>query len=117
MASVWVHSSDITVSPIDRKHVLVAGFRQKGVQSRHHLRAIADRSGDTFGRSRAHVADCEYAGQTGFERPEKVGAGAHKALVVEHHARAGQPGSIRVRADKQKQVTDRPAYLLARPAR
>jgi hypothetical protein len=33
------------------------------VQGRHHLRAIADRSGDTFGRSRAYVADCEYAGR------------------------------------------------------
>jgi hypothetical protein len=30
--------------------------------------------------SRAHAADCEYAGQTGFERPENVGAGAHKPL-------------------------------------
>src|SRR5437764_13388557 len=45
--------------------------------------------------------------------PENVGAGAHKALVVEHHARAGQPDGIRVRADKQKQVADRAGYLLA----
>jgi hypothetical protein len=64
----------------------VGEFREKGVQLSNYLRALADGSGNALDRTRAHVTDREYARQVGFERPVDVCAGAHKALVIEHHA-------------------------------
>ena len=81
------------------------------MKRRDHLRAFADGSGNALDRSRAHVADREDAGQTGFERPLHVHARADKALVVERHARPRQPVGIRLGTDEQKQMTDRALYF------
>src|SRR6516225_1301181 len=78
----------------------VAEFREKGVQLGNYLRALSDSSGNALDRTRAHITDREYARQVGFERPLDVCAGAHEALVIEHHARPRQPLGIRIRADE-----------------
>ena len=78
----------------------VAGFGEKGVQRGYHLCALPDRRRNALDRSRAHVADREYAGQAGFERSAGVRVGAYEALGVERHAGPGQPFGIRLRADE-----------------
>jgi hypothetical protein len=59
----------------------VAGFGKEGVKRSYHLRAFSNRRGNSFDRSRAHVADREYAWQAGFEWPVDVGARAREALI------------------------------------
>ena len=44
----------------------IAGFREKSVQRGDHLCALSDRRRNALNRSRAHVADREYAGDAGF---------------------------------------------------
>ena len=92
---------------------LVAGFREERVKRRHHLRAFANGSGNSLDRSRAHVADREYSGQGGFERPLNVRARADKAAVIECHTRPRQPSGMRLGADEQKQMSDRALYFFA----
>jgi hypothetical protein len=54
----------------------IAGFGEKGVQRGYHLCALPDRRRNALDRSRAHVADREYAGQAGFARDVTAQAGA-----------------------------------------
>jgi hypothetical protein len=53
----------------------VAEFRKKGVQCGDDLCALSDGRGNALDRTRAHIADREYARQVGFERPVDVCAG------------------------------------------
>jgi hypothetical protein len=85
----------------------VAAFREKGVQCGYDLCALSDGRGNALDRTRAHIADREYARQVGFERPVDVCAGTHEPLVIEHHPRPRQPFGIRIGADEYKQVADR----------
>src|ERR1700724_3221995 len=74
-------------------NALQRGFRgiaEKTVQRRHHLRALADRAADPLDRSRAHIADREYAGYRGFQRRHRssqillgLRAGHHEAPAIE----------------------------------
>ena len=65
------------------------------------------------------VADREDAAPAGLQRParrRRVRAGQHEALGVERDAGARQPVGVRLGADEQEQMADRPARLLARRA-
>jgi hypothetical protein len=75
-------------------------FREKGVQCRYDLCALSDGRGNALDRTRAHITDRVYTRQVSFERLVDVCAGAHKAFVVEHHARLRQPVGIRIGADE-----------------
>jgi hypothetical protein len=90
----------------------VAEFREEGVQLGNYLCALADGSGNALDRARAHITDREYAAQVGFERPLDVCAGAHKALVIEYHARPDSQ-SVFGSADEYKKVADRKLQLFA----
>jgi hypothetical protein len=70
------------------------------VQLGNYLCAFSDGSGNALNRTRTHITDREYTGQVGFEGPVGVCAGPHKALVIEHHTRPGQPIGIRICADE-----------------
>jgi hypothetical protein len=50
----------------------VADFREEGVKRGYHLCAFTNCSGNSFDRSRAYVADGEYAWQAGFKLPVDV---------------------------------------------
>src|SRR6266568_5264600 len=90
-----------------RRHDMVAGTREIGVQRGDHLGTLADRGGDALDRAGAHVADGEDAGaarlQRMLRRPALL-AGAHEALVVQRHRAAREPAGIWIGADEEKQM-------------
>src|SRR6185437_760166 len=63
MPARWVQCFTISlVSRVARSERGLGGVAEKGMQRRHHLGALADRAADALDRTRAHVADREYAG-------------------------------------------------------
>ena len=85
---------------------------------RHHRGAFADRAADALHRAGANVADGKHAGYARFERGGHVRRAARGGLTrqyesvrVERDAAAFQPLGLRIRADKQEDVTDRPLLL------
>ena len=92
------------------------GLRQEAVQHRDHLGALADGCGNTLDRTRSNVADGVDAAAAGLKRSQTgtgLLAGQHEALRIQLHA-ARQPIAVRVCADEQEQMPDRPADFLAR---
>ncbi len=86
------------------------------MQRRDDLRAFADRGSDAFDRFGADVADGENAAAARLQRmaiAAGIFAGQYKAFGVERDARAGEPVGIRIGADEQEQMADRPPYFLA----
>jgi hypothetical protein len=106
----------------------VSTSRQKAALTPKRIEGRGAPSGPGFargargaGRSRAHVTDREYTGQAGFERPEDVGAGAHKPLIVEPHTRAGQDnqavfGSATINKSAIINIADPLAAVIACPS-
>ena len=92
---------------------------QERMQRRHHLRALADRRRDALDRAGAHVADRKDAPRlvSSGRRPHASRAGQHEPLGIQRHAGSGQPIGVRIRADEQEQVANRPPHFLARRAR
>src|SRR5579871_6363434 len=87
---------------------------ERSVQHRDDLRAFADRRGNALHRSGAHVADRENAGATCLQEPALlagIGAGQDETLAVQRDARSRKPIGIRLGADEQKQMANRPAHF------
>src|SRR5665213_4317571 len=90
------------------------------MQRRHHLGALADRAADPLDRTRAHVADREYAGHRRFQHRRclpvtlaALCAGHHKAAAIDHDAAAIEPAGGGIGADEQEQVADIEAVVVA----
>jgi len=43
--------------------------------------------------------------------PAELATGEHESLAIESDARAGQPRTVRISADKEEQVVDRSLHL------
>src|ERR1700686_4192546 len=94
------------------------------MQRGDNLRTLAYSRGNSLHRCRTHIANGEYASESGLECVSSGGgtsdriAGRHEALCVQRHAGAGQKMGVGFRADEQEQMADWPrCYLAGRPAR
>ena len=86
------------------------------MQCRNHLRAFPDRCRDALDRTGAHIAngeDAAPAGLQGMAITARIAAGKHKALGIERDAGTRKPIGIRIGANKQEQVADRPPHVLS----
>src|SRR6516162_4459440 len=80
MVSVWMHSSDISVSSCWRGARLCRRVPRETRAARQLPVPLSDGSGNALDRTRAHITDREYAWQVSFERPLDVCAGTHETL-------------------------------------
>jgi hypothetical protein len=85
------------------------------MQRRNDLCALANSRRNPLDGFRADISNGEDAPPVGFQRMAIVAgifAGQHKPLSIECDARAGKPIRIRLGADEQKQVANRPPARL-----
>jgi hypothetical protein len=91
-------------------------YGQIRMQRCHDLCALSDGRSDALSGFRADISNGEDTTPVGFQRMSiaaRIFAGQHKPLVIERDTGAGEPVRIRLRADEQKQVANRPPHLLA----
>src|SRR6476646_299494 len=89
---------------------------QIGMQRRNDLCTLANSRRNPLDGFRADISNGEDAPPVGFQRmaiAAGIFAGQHKPLSIESDTRAGKPIRIRLGADEQKQVANRPPHLLA----
>ena len=87
------------------------------MQSRHDLRALADRCSNPLGRAGANVSNRKYARPGRFQLPmgrPGVRARQHKPSRIERHVGPGKPIGIWFSADEQEEVAHIAADFFSR---
>jgi len=86
------------------------------MQSRHDLRALADRRRHPLGRAGANVANRKYAGAGRFQLPmiwASVRAGQHETPRIKRHVGPGKPIRVWFGADEKEEMAHVATHFLA----